>query len=370
MWYFLIKTQTLIITYLMETKNKHFYGVIMAGGVGSRFWPVSTPDEPKQFHDMVGAGKSLLQQTQSRLEKLIPDENIYVSTNERHINKIKEQLPNLNDLQIVPEPVMRNTAPAVLYSVLKIYQKDPDALILIAPSDHAIKKEAVFIDHLNTAFNACEKNDILMTFGIMPTYPNTGYGYIQYKKDDAEIKVVEKFTEKPDINTAQKFLEEGNYLWNSGMFIWSAKSIIKAFKMYLPNMISSFEKNIELLNTDAENKFINEIYPSLENIALDYGILERSNNVMVLPVDIDWNDLGTWKSLHSELPKDNNDNVILNENSHLMDTHNNIIYTQKHKKVILKGLENYIIVETNDVLLVIPKDDEQSIKELSQLPDK
>lgn len=345
--------------------NSNFYAVIMAGGVGSRFWPVSTPDNPKQFHDMLGTGKSLIQQTYSRLTNLIPSENILISTNERYKGLVKEQLPNLLDLQLVLEPAMRNTAPAVLYASLKIYAQNPNAQILIAPSDHWIDKESVFINDLQTAFTACSQQDILMTLGIQPSYPNTGYGYIQYESTTNNIKKVKQFTEKPNLENAKKFIASGDYLWNAGIFVWSAQSIVEAFQTYLPEMFFLFNKGKEVWNTDFEDEFIKDTYPKAASISIDYGILEKAKNVKVLPVDIGWNDLGTWGALYNKLDKDKQQNAVVNAKSFFTDASGNMIRTEKGKKVVIKGLKDFIIVENDGVLLILPKDDEQAIKELS-----
>ncbi len=351
-------------------KNNNYYAVIMAGGIGSRFWPVSTPENPKQFHDLLGTGKSLLQQTYHRLQALIPDENILISTNNRYKNLVKKQLPEVRDLQLVLEPAMRNTAPAILYSALKIYQKNPDALILIAPSDHWIDKEHTFIADLETAFRTCKSQDILMTLGIQPTHPNTGYGYIQFEQENSAIKTVKQFTEKPNLETAEKFIDSGDYLWNAGIFVWSAKSILKAFQTYLPKMFALFNEGSTIWNTDFEDDFIRDTYPKAESISIDYGILEKADNVKVLPVDIGWNDLGTWGALHQKLSKDSQQNAVVNADSYFTDASGNMIRTNKGKKVVVKGLHNFIIVENDGILVILPKEDEQVIKELSQLGNR
>ncbi len=350
--------------------SKNYYAVIMAGGVGSRFWPVSTPDNPKQFHDMLGTGKSLIQQTFSRLETLIPKENILISTNQRYADLVKKQLPSLTDLQLVLEPAMRNTAPAVLYASLKIYAKNPAAQILIAPSDHWIDKELTFIKDLETAFMACSTHDILMTLGIQPSYPNTGYGYIQQDNSHAineNIYSVKQFTEKPNLETAEKFISSGDYLWNAGIFVWSAKSIIRAFQTHLPEMFTLFNEGKNVWNTDFEDDFIKNTYPKAANISIDYGILEKSDNVKVLPVDIGWNDLGTWGALYQKLEKDNQQNAVVNAESYFTDASGNMIRTESGKKVVIKGLHNFIVVENDGVLVILPKDDEQAIKEMAEL---
>lgn len=348
----------------LDTSN--LYAVIMAGGVGSRFWPVSTPDNPKQFHDMLGTGKSLLQQTYCRLETLIPTDNILISTNNRYKELVKKQLPKVRDLQVVLEPAMQNTAPAILYAALKIYAKNPEALMLIAPSDHWIDKEVEFIHNLETAFAACKAQDILMTLGIHPKHPNTGYGYIQYGEGGSTIKKVKQFTEKPKLNKAKEFIESGDYLWNAGIFVWTAKSIIKAFKEHLPEMFALFNEGEQVWNTDFEDDFVREVYPKAENISIDFGVMEKSNNVCVLPIDIGWNDLGTWGALHQKLEKDSEQNATVNATSYFEDASGNIIRTKKGKKVLVKGLHNFIVVENDGFLVILPKEDEQAIKELSK----
>ena len=352
-------------TQLMNKQN--YYTVIMAGGVGSRFWPVSTPENPKQFHDMLGTGKSLLQQTYSRLQNLIPEGNILISTNEKYKALVQKQLPNSSDRQLVLEPAMRNTAPAILYASLKIYQQNPNAVILIAPSDHWIEKEDRFIEDLQTAFTHCEQHDVLMTLGIKPTYPNTGYGYIQFIQDKSVVKSVNQFTEKPDLEKAKSFITDGNYLWNAGIFIWSAKSILKAFQKYLPEMYELFNQGKHVWNTDFEDDFIRDTYPKASNISIDYGILEKSDNVKILPVDIGWNDLGTWGALHQKLDKDKQGNAVVNADAYFEDASGNMIRTQSGKKVVIKGLHNFIVVENDGILVILPKDEEQSIKELSKM---
>jgi len=277
--------------------NNNYYAVIMAGGVGSRFWPMSTQENPKQFHDMLGAGKSLIQKTFDRLAQTIPSENILISTNKRYENLVLEQLPNVSKNQLLLEPSMRNTAPCVLYAALKIKAINPDAVMIIAPSDHWIDDEETFTNNIKEAFEFCENNDVLMTLGIQPNSPNTGYGYIQFDESISSIKKVKQFTEKPDLETAQKFVDSGEYLWNAGIFIWSAKSIIEQFKNQLPVMHSLFNKGNDSYNSANENQFIDENYSDAENISIDFGILEKATNVHTLPVEFGWNDLGTWGSL-------------------------------------------------------------------------
>lgn len=347
-----------------ETRN--LYAVIMAGGVGSRFWPVSTPENPKQFHDLLGTGKSLLQQTFDRILHLVSAENILISTNEKYKELTLQQLPIITENQLVLEPAMRNTAPAILYTALKINALNLDALILIAPSDHWIDREDVFLEKLAQSYNQCQAHDVLMTMGIVPTYPNTGYGYIQFEKSETEIKKVNRFTEKPDYENAVKFIESGEFLWNAGIFIWSAKSILKAFEQYLPETFALLSQGNALYNTEKESEFIQENYPKSENISVDYAILEKAQNVYVLPADMGWNDLGTWGALHQKLEKDTDENAVVNAQVYFDDAHQNIIRADIGKKIIIKGLQDFIVVDYQDTLMIVPKNDEQAIKELSK----
>lgn len=344
--------------------NKNYYAVIMAGGVGSRFWPVSTQNFPKQFHDMLGTGDSLLQRTFKRLSAIIPKENILIATNKKYKELVLNQLNDIDEQQLLLEPAMRNTAPCILYAAMKIKQQNPEAVMIVAPSDHWIDNENEFIRNIETAFEACSANDILMTLGIQPTHPNTGYGYIEFQKDGSEIKKVKKFTEKPDLAIATKFLESGNYLWNAGIFIWSVKSIVKAFENYLPEMNSLFCKGNTAYNTDKEEVFIDEHYAEAENISIDYGIMQQATNIYTLPVDFSWNDLGTWNSLYEKLDKDTDKNAVVNAKTLFRSASNNMVSTSKDKHVIIQGLDDFIVVEKENVLLICPKKSEQEIKQI------
>ncbi|NQV78749.1 MAG: mannose-1-phosphate guanylyltransferase, partial [Lutibacter sp.] len=339
--------------------NKNYYAVIMAGGVGTRFWPLSTQKLPKQFHDMLGTGSTLIQQTFNRFENLIPSENILIATNQKYKDLVKEQLPKVTSKQLLLEPVMRNTAPCILYSAFKIYNENPDGIMVIAPSDHWIDDEQEFLKNIQTSFDFCSENVALMTLGIKPSSPNTGYGYIQHNTSENNIKKVLNFTEKPNIETAIQFLEEGNYLWNAGIFIWSVKSILNAFETHLPKMYALFSKGKNSYNTASENTFIEENYASSENISIDFGIMEEATDVYVLPVEFGWNDLGTWGSLYTKLKKDKNQNAAVGGPVIFRDANNNIVRTQSGKRVIIQGLKDYIVVEKDDVLLICPKSEEQ-----------
>ncbi|WP_335966210.1 mannose-1-phosphate guanylyltransferase [Galbibacter sp. PAP.153] len=345
--------------------NKNLYAILMAGGIGSRFWPVSTAALPKQFHDILGTGETLIQKTFNRLNRSIPAENIYILTNEEYGNLVMEQLPKIKKEQLVLEPVMRNTAPCILYASLKIKKKNPDALLVVAPSDHWIEDEEAFAKDLKTCFETCKADDVLMTLGIKPTFPNIGYGYIQHKKNETDtVKKVEQFREKPDYETAKVFLEQGNFLWNAGIFIWSAKSILEAFEKHQPTMFNQFINGFSVMNTQKEQAFINTTYPEAENISIDYAVMEPSKNIYVLPASFDWNDLGTWGSLYDELPKDDNENVVVNAKALLENSKGNIVHTSKNKTVVIGDLKDYIIIDEKDKLLIYPKKKEQEVKDL------
>jgi len=343
--------------------NKNYYAILMAGGVGSRFWPVSTQDFPKQFHDMLGTGETLLQKTFSRLSRLIPSENIFILTNERYNDLVFQQLPEVTKRQVVLEPAMRNTAPCILYASLKIQKENPDAVMIVAPSDHWIEDENAFAQNVQQAFDFCSQNDALMTLGITPTFPNTGYGYIEYDKStNDDIKPVNQFREKPDYETAKEFIEQGNFLWNAGIFMWSVNSVVKAFRNNQPELFELFQSGIETFNTDLEEGFVHDNYGKAENISVDYAIMETSTNVFVLLAEFDWNDLGTWGSLYDKLDKDDNKNAIVNARVLTEDASGNMIRTKADKIVVIDGLQDYIIVDNDDVLLIYPKAKEQDIK--------
>jgi len=347
--------------------NKNYYAILMAGGVGSRFWPVSTSEYPKQFHDMLGTGDTLIQKTFQRLSMLIPKENIYILTNERYNDLVLEQLPEVTQKQVVLEPAMRNTAPCILFASLKIQKENPDALMIVAPSDHWIEDEKTFSKNVEEAFNYCSENDALMTLGIKSTFPNTGFGYIEFdEKSSDRIKSVNQFREKPDYQTAKSFIEQGNFLWNAGIFMWSVKSVVQAFKNNQPELYQLFESGIPSYNTELEDGFIKENYPKAENISVDYALMEKSNNVFVIGAEFDWNDLGTWGSLYDKLDKDNNNNAILNANNLVENAEGNMIRTRKGKTVVVDGLNDYIIVDNDDTLLIYPKKKEQDIKQVLQ----
>lgn len=347
--------------------NKNYYAILMAGGVGSRFWPVSTQDFPKQFHDMLGTGDTLIQKTFHRLAKLIPQENIFILTNERYNDLVLEQLPEVKQRQVVLEPAMRNTAPCILYASLKIQKENPDAVMIVAPSDHWIEDEDAFSNNVQQAFDFCTENNALMTLGITPTFPNTGYGYIEYDKASSNIiKPVNQFREKPDYKTAKEFIAQGNFLWNAGIFMWSVKSVVEAFQNNQPKLFDLFEKGKPTYNSESEHNFIKENYPKAENISVDYAIMEKSSNVYVIAAAFDWNDLGTWGSLYDKLDKDKDGNAIVNARTLTEDATGNMIRTKNDKIVVVDGLQDYIIVDKDEVLLIFPKTKEQDIKKVLQ----
>lgn len=353
--------------------NKDTYVLIMAGGVGSRFWPKSRNHFPKQFIDILGIGKSLLQLTYERFLNICPIEQIFVLTNETYADLVAEQLPAVLKPNILLEPSRNNTAPCIAYAAYKIGQLNPNANIVVAPSDHLILKEEVFLNKVEQALNFSSKNDALLTLGITPTRPDTGYGYIQYQDSDfknqnvqSEIKKVNAFMEKPILAKAEEYLKSGDYVWNAGIFIWSASSLRKAFEQYAPEIATLFESGLSFYNTIDEAKFIAENYPSSPNISIDYAILEKADNVYTIPADIGWSDLGTWASLHAIGEKDVDNNMVNLEKIHLKDTSNCIIHLPNDKAAVIRGLDNYIVVDDGEVLLIYPKSDEQEIKQVAK----
>lgn len=346
--------------------NEHTYCVIMAGGVGSRFWPMSRSANPKQFLDFLGLGRTLLQQTYDRFLGICPPENILVVTNAQYASLVKEQLPALKDDQILAEPSRRNTAPCVAYANHVIAARDPKALIIVAPSDHLVMKEQAFQETINLALQQAASTDCLVTLGIMPNRPDTGYGYIQFEEGGAtkhpRVKPVKAFTEKPDHDTAVRFIESGEFLWNAGIFIWSLASIRKAYREHLPEMEARFAKGEKSFGTSAEAAFIASIYDSCENVSIDYGIMEKAANVYTVVSEFGWSDLGTWGSLYTHLPKDVNDNAAIGEEVKLYDCARNVVHAHDGRLMVLQGLEDYIVVSTKDALLVCRKKDEQQIK--------
>jgi mannose-1-phosphate guanylyltransferase len=346
--------------------NKNYYVGIMAGGVGTRFWPSSTKEKPKQFLDILGIGKSLLRMTYERFARIIPPENILVITNKAYASIVKEQVPEVLDKNILCEPTRNNTGPCVAYTALRLHQENPESVFVIAPSDHVILKEELFLAHISKALDLADQNNCIFTLGINPSRPDTGYGYIKVNDEIiiGQEQKVEKFIEKPDLDNALKYLYSGKYLWNGGIFIWKSSQLIKDFHEYSPNIIQTLEQDISKYNTPEEQSYIDKVYPSTENISIDYAILERAPHVYTIPVDIGWSDLGTWNSLHDYLEKDENNTVTIGKNTFLIDTENSIVRSDSKKIVVVKGLKNYIVVDEKDALLIYPKDQEQEIKKL------
>jgi len=347
--------------------NKNNYCVIMAGGIGTRFWPMSKTAQPKQFIDILGTGKTLIQQTYDRFKKIINPENIYIVTNSNYKSLVQTQIPEISDNQILCEPARRNTAPCVAYAVHKIFNSNPDANMVVAPSDHIILDENEFSNIVNSALDSSANNDWLITLGIKPSRPDTGYGYIQYndtlKLDkDARLRKVKTFTEKPDLEIAKTFLKSGDFLWNAGIFVWSAKSILKAFSMYLPEIHALFNEGQQVYNTSEESEFINKTYSICRSISIDYGIMEKADNVYVYISDFGWSDLGTWGSLYENRNKDQQGNAIVGKNVMMYNTENCIVNMPNKKLAVIQGLEDYIVVDSDNILLICKKIDEQHIR--------
>ncbi|MDN3584780.1 mannose-1-phosphate guanylyltransferase [Mucilaginibacter flavus] len=347
--------------------NKNYYAIIMAGGIGSRFWPISRTSHPKQFIDILGTGKTLIQNTYERFLKVCPKENIYVVTNENYTKLVKTQLPDMEDQQILTEPVMRNTAPCVAYGCFKIESLNPDAAIVVAPSDQQILDEDAFVNSIIRSLETATANDCLVTLGIKPSRPDTGYGYIQYtnKTINDDFYKVKTFTEKPNLEIAKTFIQSGDFLWNAGIFVWSAKAIVKAFEQHLPDMHEIFTDAGPVYNTENERSHINQAYQQCINISIDYGVMEKADNVYVLPSDFGWSDLGTWASIYDLAEKDYVGNAVIPAEKVIMyDSSNCMVNVPGEKLVILKGLHDFIVVESNNTLLICPRDQEQSVKQV------
>lgn len=347
----------------MEQSNN--YVVIFAGGIGSRFWPESRQDLPKQFLDILGSGQSLIQSTFHRIKHICPVENIYIITHESYKDLVKEHLPELPEANIVGEPFRKNTAPAAAYITYKIKALNPDANIVMCPSDHLILNEQHFVETVNRGLSFVQEQDIILTLGIKPTRPDTGYGYIQYetKTDIPSFHKVITFTEKPNLELARTFLKSGDFLWNSGIFIWNVDTFITAFSTYLPEMADTFENAMEYYNTEMEAKVINNIYSQCTNISIDYGIMEKTTNVFVIPSNFGWSDLGTWEAAYEHAEKDNDQNGVHTKHHLIIESSNNFIKAAKDKLVVVQGLDNYIVIDTESVLLICERRNEQEIKE-------
>jgi mannose-1-phosphate guanylyltransferase len=343
------------------------YCVIMAGGIGSRFWPMSRSAHPKQFLDFLGLGRTLLQQTYDRFLALCPPANILVVTNEQYSGLVREQLPDLPPERILSEPARRNTAPCVAYAAHVVDKLDPDALMVVAPSDHLVMKEDAFHETLRLALRTASEGDHLVTLGIMPNRPDTGYGYIQFTEQPGarhpRVKKVRTFTEKPDHDTAVRFLESGEFLWNSGLFVWSVKSVRKALREHLPDIDARFAEGRNVYGSAGEQDFVRQVYAECESISVDYGIMEKADNVLTVVSDFGWSDLGTWGSLYTHLSKDTADNAVVGGEARLYDCARNMVHVHDGRTLVLQGLEDFIVVSTPDTLLVCRKQDEQRIRQ-------
>ena len=345
---------------------KDNYLIIMAGGIGSRFWPMSKSSFPKQFHDVLGNGQTLLQLTAERFNNLCPQENIYIVTNQKYKAIIEEQLPFIDSSQILLEPSMRNTAPCIAYASYKIRAKNPNARLIIAPSDHLIIKKGEFEKTINSALAQTQEGNYLITIGIKPHRPDTGYGYIQFEEGfegvTESIKKIKTFTEKPPKEKAIAFMNSGDYYWNSGMFIWNIDSITKSFQKYLPQIHHSFNDISATYFTNKESETINKIYNKCENISIDVGVMEKADNSLVILADLGWSDLGTWSSLYEQIEKDADNNAVIGDKIISYHSSNNIIMAPKDKLIVTHGLNDFIVVENENMLLICKKENEQNIK--------
>jgi mannose-1-phosphate guanylyltransferase len=345
--------------------NKHHYVAIMAGGIGSRFWPMSRMNYPKQFLDILGTGKTFIQQTFERYSKVVPLENIYIVTSQEYLSLVKKQLPEIADENILCEPYRKNTAPCIAYISFKLINKDPEACMVAAPSDHLILETDEFIKTTHKALNFVDHLNALVTLGVTPTYPNTGYGYIQHDTIEAapSIYKVKTFTEKPNLELAKTFIGSGDFLWNAGIFFWKVKNILTAFEKYLPEMYEVFATEKDKFNTQEEASAIDEIYPQCSNISIDFGIMEKADNVYVIPASFGWSDLGTWNSAWENMEQDSFANAVAGKKVVVIDAAKCMVHVPDTKLVVLQGLENFIVVDTKDVLLICKKEKEQEIKD-------
>ena len=339
--------------------------IIMAGGIGSRFWPISTSDKPKQFLDVLGVGKTLLQLTFERLSHVCPLENFFIVSNQQYKQLVLEQLPSLSEQQVLCEPMRRNTAPCIAYGVHEIKKINKKANIIVAPSDHLIINESQFISVLNAGLKLVEEHDILLTLGIKPTRPDTGYGYIQLEKhsftiDSHIVNKVKTFTEKPNEDLAKFFVESKEFFWNSGIFLWSVQSISSAFQTYLPIIHNLFED--ELANSEDESEELDKIYSACPSISIDYGIMEKAENVHVMQTDFGWSDLGTWGALYENLSLDDKSNAVVGDSVFVYESRNNMIFVPNNKVVVIDGLDDFIVVDTDDKLLITKRSNEQKIR--------
>lgn len=337
----------------------------MAGGIGSRFWPMSTEQNPKQFLDFLGTGKSLIQMTFDRLLRFIPAEQIYILTNESYKAQVLEQLPSINADQVLCEPMRKNTAPCIAYAAGKLYDLNEDANLIVTPSDHLVLQEDRFATTVNKGIEAAESGDIV-TIGIKPTRPDTGYGYIEFGEGSStapnSIHKVTQFREKPDINKAKEFVSAGNFYWNAGVFIWKAKTIIDSLASYEPDVHSLFTADLSNYNTDQEQTFVNQCFADTKDISIDYAIMEKADNIQVILADFDWSDLGTWGSLYAHLDKDNNNNSVQGNNVKLFNSQNTLIKVENGTEAVIDSLDGYIVVQSENRLMILKNENEQELK--------
>jgi mannose-1-phosphate guanylyltransferase len=344
--------------------NKNLYVVLMAGGVGTRFWPYSRNSRPKQFLDVLGIGKTLLQATYDRFLPLCPRENILIVTHEEHLEVTKQQIPEMEAQKILTEPMRKNTAPCIIYASLKIYKENPDAVIVVSPSDHLILDEAEFQQTIKSCFDQAKNQDKLLTLGIKPIRPETGYGYIQYIDGKAAaLKKVKTFTEKPELALAKKFIDSGDFVWNAGIFIWGVNAILDAFRKYLPEMMEVFEEASVRFNTDQERTALQTAYAQTKSISIDYGIMEKADNVYVWLSTFAWSDLGSWSSLHDNSVKDANNNAI-SADSLVYETRNSVIKGPKDKLIVVQGLNGFLVGAFDNVVIVCEKDKEDLFRKI------
>ncbi len=344
--------------------QQNHFALILAGGVGSRFWPKSTSKFPKQFHDILGTGRTLIQMTYDRVCCFTPKENVLISTSDHYVSIVKEQLPEIKDENILTEPARRNTAPAIGYGMMKIHKRNPQASVVVCPSDHLITKEDVFCKQSKDILEFAEKNDCLITMGITPNSPHTGYGYIQYvNAGEALLSKVKTFTEKPNEEMAVQFLESGDFLWNAGIFYWSASAFLAALKIHIPELHAALNDHLAVYDTPNEGKAVREFYPRLENESIDYALMEKARNVYVSPANIGWSDLGAWGALYNQVTADENKNVLVGKKILTYDSKGNIVHAEGEKVVVLEGVENYIIVDTPNALLICKRESEQRVRD-------
>ena len=349
----------------MKHTTNNTYVAIMAGGIGSRFWPVSRANYPKQFIDILNTGRTLIQQTFDRFVKMVPIENIYVVTAQEYVAITKEQLPQLPVENIIAEPYRKNTAPCIAYISFKLLQKSKDASLIVAPADHLILNEEKFAKACDEALQFADESNALVTIGIKPTYPNTGYGYIQHEDNAAAPAVykVKTFTEKPNRELAETFIASGDFLWNAGIFIWKVTCIAEAFQKYLPEMYELFATDQQKFNSSEEARLIESIYTQCTSISIDFGIMEKASNVYVIPSEFGWSDLGTWNSAWDNMEKDYLENAVSGKNVMVIDATKCVVHAPDEKLVMLQGLDNFIVVDTKDALLICHRDKEQEIKD-------